>query len=86
MSYEAARAFADTWGLLLLVAIFFAVILYIFRRGSTARYKRASRIPMSAPERPDEAPIESPARSNQKLNDIKDAVRDDPPAGHGTSR
>lgn len=63
MDYESLRTFADTWGLVLLVVIFLAVLVYIFRRGSTERYKRAARIPMEAPEQPD--------RPDQTINDIK---------------
>ena len=52
MDYETARAFADTWGLLLLVALSVGVVAFVFRRGSGARYRRAARIPLEAPESP----------------------------------
>ncbi|RAH97704.1 CcoQ/FixQ family Cbb3-type cytochrome c oxidase assembly chaperone [Acuticoccus sediminis] len=63
MSYDAFRHFADTWGLALLVIVFLLMLVFIFRRGSTEKYKRAARIPMEAPE--------SPADSDQKINTIK---------------
>jgi cytochrome c oxidase cbb3-type subunit 4 len=63
MEYEAARDFADTWGLVFLVVIFLVIIFYIFRRGATERYKRAARIPMDAPE--------NPADSDKRMNEIK---------------
>jgi cytochrome c oxidase cbb3-type subunit 4 len=63
MSYQAARDFADTWGLVFLVVLFVVILIYIFRRGATERYKRAARIPMDAPE--------NPAPSDKRLNEIK---------------
>ncbi|MEM8664977.1 MAG: cbb3-type cytochrome c oxidase subunit 3 [Pseudomonadota bacterium] len=50
MSYENLRYFADTWVLIALFAIFFAMLLFIFRRGSTKKYTDAARIPLEAPE------------------------------------
>ena len=38
-------------------------ILYIFRRGATQQYKRAARIPIDAPENPDE--------DDKRINEIK---------------
>lgn len=63
MEYEAARDFADTWGLVLLVVLFVVFIAYIFRRGATEKYKRAARIPMDAPE--------NPAESDKRMNEMK---------------
>ena len=65
MSYETFRHFADTWGLALLIIVFLAMLLFVFRRGSTEKYRRAARIPMEAPE--------SPADSDQKINTLKAA-------------
>lgn len=56
MNYESARAFADTWGLILLAAIFVLLIVWLFRRGSSKKYEKAARIPMEAPEHPEAAP------------------------------
>ena len=53
MSYHAFRAFADTWGLVILAVIFVILILWLFRRGATRKYEDAARIPMNAPEHPE---------------------------------
>lgn len=53
MSYETLRGFADSWGLILLAILFALMLLFIFRRGSTAKYRDAARIPMEVDERPD---------------------------------
>ncbi|MEM0907981.1 MAG: cbb3-type cytochrome c oxidase subunit 3 [Pseudomonadota bacterium] len=50
MSYETARVFADTWGLVFLAALFVILVLWLFRRGATKSYERAARIPMDANE------------------------------------
>ncbi|MEM9221429.1 MAG: cbb3-type cytochrome c oxidase subunit 3 [Pseudomonadota bacterium] len=65
MTYESFRTFADTWGLVLLAATFLVIIAFLFRRGSTAQYRRAARIPIDAPERPDD--------DLANRNDAKDA-------------
>jgi cytochrome c oxidase cbb3-type subunit 4 len=54
---------ADTWGLIVLVVLFVGIMVYIFRKGATERYKRAARIPMDAPE--------NPAESDKRINEIK---------------
>jgi cytochrome c oxidase cbb3-type subunit 4 len=66
MDYVTARAFADTWGLLLLVVLFVGVLVFVFRRGSGARYRRAARIPMDAPE--------SPAPPDRRIDEIRPAA------------
>lgn len=63
MNYDSFRHFADTWGLALLVVVFLLMLVFVFRRGSTEKYRRAARIPMDAPE--------SPAESDQKINTLK---------------
>lgn len=63
MNYDAFRHFADTWGLALLVILFLGMLLFIFRRGSTEKYRRAARIPLET--------AESPAPGDQKINTIK---------------
>lgn len=50
MNYDAFRHFADTWGLALLVLLFLAMLVFIFRRGSGRRYRDASRIATDAQE------------------------------------
>ncbi|MBJ3777488.1 cbb3-type cytochrome c oxidase subunit 3 [Acuticoccus mangrovi] len=63
MSYEGFRHFADTWGLAVTIIVFAVLVLFLFRRGSTERYRQAARIPMDAPE--------SPADSDKTINSIK---------------
>jgi cytochrome c oxidase cbb3-type subunit 4 len=46
MTYDAMRQFADTWGLVLLAAIFVGVVLFIWRPGSKKLYERLSRLPL----------------------------------------
>ena len=65
MSYHGFRAFADTWGLVILAAIFVILIVWLFRRGSTSKYERAARIPMEAPEHPEKgADPRNPTRAD----------------------
>ena len=45
MDYEMARSFADTWGLLFLVAIFVGVVLFMLRPGAREQAKDAASIP-----------------------------------------
>jgi len=44
MEYEILRKFADTWGLLFLVAVFFFVVFWVFRPGSKKFYEDQSNI------------------------------------------
>ena len=44
--YEPLRQFADSWGLLALTLVFLFVVVFVFRRGSTARYRDAASIPL----------------------------------------
>jgi cytochrome c oxidase cbb3-type subunit 4 len=46
MTYDAMRQFADTWGLVLLAAIFVGVVLFIWRPGSKKLSERLSRLPL----------------------------------------
>jgi cytochrome c oxidase cbb3-type subunit 4 len=78
MDYETARAFADTWGLVLLVVLFIGVLVFVFRPGSGARYRRAARIPMDAPERP--------APPDQRTNEVKSEGDRDEDAERPTPR
>ncbi|WP_108661148.1 CcoQ/FixQ family Cbb3-type cytochrome c oxidase assembly chaperone [Acuticoccus kandeliae] len=60
MDYHGLRAFADTWGLGLLAILFVGVLLFVFRRGSSERYRRAARIALDSPEHPTDG-LRSPA-------------------------
>jgi len=46
MTYDALRQFADSWGLLVLFGIFLAIIVFVFRPGSSKLYRRMSRLPL----------------------------------------
>lgn len=45
MSYESFRHFADSWGLLYMLAIFLIVIAMVLRPGSKSQAKDAANIP-----------------------------------------
>ncbi|MFN7174297.1 MAG: cbb3-type cytochrome c oxidase subunit 3 [Thermaurantiacus tibetensis] len=45
MTHEALRHFADSWGLLLLVAIFVTAVAWTFRPGARAHHEAARMIP-----------------------------------------
>lgn len=45
MEYETLRHFADSWGLVYMVAIFVAVLLFIFRPKAKAYARDAALIP-----------------------------------------
>lgn len=47
MSYETVRYFSDTWGLLFLFVVFVSVVLWAFRPGTKAKYRRNAEIPFS---------------------------------------
>jgi cytochrome c oxidase cbb3-type subunit 4 len=44
--YDALRHFADSWGLLYMMAIFLLVVFFILRPGARARAVEAARIPL----------------------------------------
>ncbi len=46
MTYESVSQFAQTWGLLYLVALFIAVLIYAFRPGNRKKFEDAARIPL----------------------------------------
>lgn len=50
MDYETLRAFADSWGLLFLFLVFLGIVVFVFRRGSTKRYRDAASIPLRRDE------------------------------------
>jgi cytochrome c oxidase cbb3-type subunit 4 len=52
MDYETLRHFADSWGLLILAVLFVGIIVFIFRKGSTKRYREAAEIPLRDDDQP----------------------------------
>lgn len=44
--YDMLRHFADSWGLLYMMAIFLAVVFFIARPGARASAQAAARIPL----------------------------------------
>jgi len=46
MEYENLRQFADSWGLVYLVAVFVGVVLYTFRPGSKKGAQEIAQIPL----------------------------------------
>lgn len=46
MDYDTLRGFADTWGLVFLVVVFVAIIIFTFRPGSRKRARDAAEIPL----------------------------------------
>ncbi len=45
-TYDTLRQIADSWGLLAMFVFFVAMVLFVFRRGSRARYEEAAQIPL----------------------------------------
>ena len=45
-TYDTLRHIADSWGLLAMFAFFVAMVFFVFRRGSKARYEEAAQIPL----------------------------------------
>jgi cytochrome c oxidase cbb3-type subunit IV len=45
-TYDSLRQFADSWGLLAMFVFFIAMVFFVFRRGSKARYDEAAQIPL----------------------------------------
>lgn len=45
-TYEAMRQFADSWGLLYMLAIFLVVLAYVMRPGARMHAETAARIPL----------------------------------------
>lgn len=44
--YDMLRHFADSWGLLYMMAIFLAVVFFLLRPGATTSAAAAARIPL----------------------------------------
>ncbi len=55
-TYTLLRAFADSWMLLLLFAVFIAMLIWVFRPGSTAVHKDTADIPFRHDDKP--APVQ----------------------------
>ena len=47
LHYDALRHFADSWGLVYMMAIFFAVVFMLVRPGAKGRAIDAAQIPLS---------------------------------------
>lgn len=45
LDYHSMRAFADSWGLLYMMAIFLAVVFWVFRPGARKAGEDAAQIP-----------------------------------------
>ena len=43
-TYDTLRQIADSWGLLAMFVFFVAMVLFVFRRGSRARYEEAAQV------------------------------------------
>ena len=52
MTYEQAAHFADTWGLLFLIALFLGVLVYTFWPRNQETFKRAARNLLDEPAAP----------------------------------
>ena len=50
MTYEAVAHFAQTWGLVLLVVLFAAVVAYALWPGNRKKFDRAARLPLEEDE------------------------------------
>jgi cytochrome c oxidase cbb3-type subunit 4 len=46
MEYETLRHLADTWGLVFLIVVFLAVIMWVMRPGAEEIYEDTARIPL----------------------------------------
>ncbi len=46
MTYDALRHFADTWGLIALLAVFLMALAFALRPGAGKTYARIARIPL----------------------------------------
>ena len=57
-TYSLLREFADSWMLLFLFAFFAAVVLWVFRPGSTQSYKDPASIPFRHEDKPAPASAE----------------------------
>ena len=54
MDYQTLRTFADSWGLLFMVVVFVAVVIYTFRPGSKKEADKIAQIPLKDDDDPKE--------------------------------
>ncbi|WP_136656513.1 cbb3-type cytochrome c oxidase subunit 3 [Nitratireductor sp. XY-223] len=52
MDYQTMRTFADSWGLLFMVIVFVAVVIYTFRPGSKKKADEIAQIPLKDDDDP----------------------------------
>ncbi|MEX3009890.1 cbb3-type cytochrome c oxidase subunit 3 [Hoeflea sp. TYP-13] len=52
MDYQTLRTFADSWGLLFMVIVFVAVVVYTFRPGSKKEADKIAQIPLKDDDDP----------------------------------
>ncbi len=55
-TYDTLRHFADSWGLLFLMAVFIGVIIWVLRPGSGRIYRQQSEIPFKHEDKPAAGP------------------------------
>jgi cytochrome c oxidase cbb3-type subunit IV len=55
-SYSALRQFADSWGLLLIVAAFVAMLVWVFRPGARKQQEDAANMIFRNEDRPKDEP------------------------------
>ncbi len=53
-TYTLMRQFADSWGLLYLVVVFIAVVIFAFRPGSKKYYSEQAQIPLKEEQNKDD--------------------------------
>lgn len=46
MDYETLRHFADSWGLALLLAVFVAIVAYVYRPGARDHFESQADMPL----------------------------------------
>ena len=68
MDYAALRYFADTWVLVFMCVMFVLMLFFIFRRGTTKKYRQASLMPL------EDRPLSEAATADQSATtEPKDA-------------
>jgi len=53
IDYDSFRHFADSWGLLYMLAIFVGVVLFMFRPGAKGHAETAAQIPLKDDHSPE---------------------------------
>ncbi len=65
--YTLLRDFADSWGLLAMMAVFLLVLVFAFRRGSAGMHNDAANIPLrGGDDLEDDVKHVSPAKTQPK--------------------